>query len=96
MYAPPGPLRPLADPNSLIQAATVAYGRPPTYDIYAKDQEPFTAILSTVVAELPGILEQDEKDRLAGRVQEKGEKKVEWGAIDGGPGVRSAESWSAA
>lgn len=81
---------------SLIQAVTVAYASEPTFERYAPGQEPFTAVLASVVAELPGILDQEEKDRLAGIVKEKVEKHVEWGAVDGGPGVRSAESWSAA
>jgi coenzyme A diphosphatase NUDT7 len=88
-------LKHLADASSLIQAVIIAYASEPKFERYAPGQEPFTAVLASVVAELPGILDQDEKDRLAGIVK-KADKQVEWGAVDGGPGVRSAESWSAA
>jgi coenzyme A diphosphatase NUDT7 len=81
---------------SLIQAACIAYASAPSYEIYAPGQQPFTALLSSVVVELPAILDRDERDRLAGIVSAGGEKVVEWGAMDGGPGVRSGESWAAA
>lgn len=84
--------------HSLIDATSIAYAQSPSYTRYAPGQEPFTALLSSVVRELPEILAQDELDRVAGGGQNGESKHVQvmWGAMDGGEGVRSGESWAQA
>lgn len=80
--------------SSLIQTATLAYNSPTAYTRWAPGQEPFTTLISTVVAELPSVLEQDERDRIAGKEVVRG--PVEWGSLNGGKGVKSGEVWSTA
>lgn len=76
----------------LIKTATIAFDKDTAYERWAVGQEEFGPLISTIVNKLPGILEQDEKDKLAGIVAQP--VQVMWGAIDGGPGVRSGENWA--
>lgn len=78
----------------LIQTAEIAFGRPTSYTRYAPGQIPFSDLIPVIVKALPAILEQDERDRVAGKVVKAG--PVTWGALDGGPGVASRESWAQA
>jgi hypothetical protein len=80
--------------SRLIQTAVIAYGRPTAYIRYAPGQPLFSDLIHTVVGKLPAMLEQDERDRAAGRTVKAG--PVTWGALDGGPGVVSRENWAQA
>jgi coenzyme A diphosphatase NUDT7 len=70
--------------TSLINTAKIAYNRGPAFDHYAAHQPPFTTAITSIVAELPGILEQDRLAELAGETKET--RPLEWGGVD--PNVR--------
>lgn len=72
------------DPTSLINTATIAYGRDPAFNHFATHQPPFTAAIASIVAGLPDALERDRLAELAGETKEV--RPLEWGGVD--PNVR--------
>ena len=66
---------------SLINTASIAYGRPPWFTRYAPNQPAFSVIITSVVADLPNMADQ------------VGDQKVlEWGSIEG-TRTKSGETW---
>jgi coenzyme A diphosphatase NUDT7 len=68
--------------HSLINTAIIAYGRAPIYGQYADQQPPFSTAISSVVKELPGVLEEDRQALLRGKIREP--KVLEWGGVNPG------------
>lgn len=62
----------------LVHAASVAYGSPPAFGRFAPNQPPFSSVISNVVLELPGVIDQSITASIPGEPP----RVLEWGGTE--------------